>query len=106
MFTKPQDDLDEEERNNLGAMNARMKRHHFSISYRGNKKFPYSTAQIALVLDYLDKTLKEEDYGTSTPTKQQGKSHMNALDMPILRGSEQPVQFTKTACGIAVDDAK
>ena len=35
MFTRPHVDLEEEEMNNLGAMNARMKRHHFSVSYRG-----------------------------------------------------------------------
>ena len=90
MFTKPSKELDEEERNNLGAMNARMKRHHFAVSYRGNAKFPYSTRKIALVLHHLDKTLKDEHYGTITPVKQQKQDTLNALDMPILRGSEQP----------------
>ena len=67
MFTKPKDDLDDEERNNLGAMHARMKLHHFGVSYKGTTKFPYPTDAVALVLDYLDKTLKEEDYGTNAP---------------------------------------
>ena len=29
IFTKPYDELEDEEKNNLGAMNARIKRHHF-----------------------------------------------------------------------------
>ena len=62
--------LDEEELNNLGAMNARMKRHHFGVSYKGNSKFPYTTEQIALVLNYLDKILREDDYEASTPVKE------------------------------------
>ena len=70
MFTKPIDELDDDERNNFGAMNARMKRHHFGVSYKGNSKFPYTTQDIAIVIDYLDKTLNEENYGTNTPNKQ------------------------------------
>ena len=50
-------------------MNARMKLHHFGKSYKGDTKFPYPTDAVALVLDYLDKTLKEEDYGAQTPDK-------------------------------------
>ena len=42
MFNKKLEDLDEEEKNNLGAMNARMKRLHFKVSYKGNTKFPYT----------------------------------------------------------------
>ena len=69
MFSKPYEELDEDEKDNLGAMNARMKRHRFGVSYKGTSKFPYTTEQIAQVLSYLDKTLKEEDYGASTPVK-------------------------------------
>ena len=69
MFTKPKDQMDDEELNNLGAMNARMKLHKFGKSYKGTTEFPYSTKQIALVLDYLDTYLKEEDYEADTPNK-------------------------------------
>ena len=55
-------------------MNARMKRHSFGVSYKGNSKFPYTTEQIALVLHYLDKTLKVEDYEANTPVKEK-ESH-------------------------------
>ena len=36
MFLKKQEDLNEEEKCNLGAMNARIKRHHFGVSYPGD----------------------------------------------------------------------
>ena len=89
MFTKPYELLDEEEKNNLGAMNARMKRHQFRVSYKGTLNFPYSSSQIAQVLDYLDKTLKEEDYSTSIPVRQEEVGPLNAIDMPIFKVSEQ-----------------
>ena len=87
MFTKKQKDLTEEEKCNLGAMNARIKRHHFKVSYPGDTKFPYNVQQIALALDYLNKTLKEEKYETETPIDQDSKE-FNALNMPILKTGE------------------
>ena len=65
-------------------MNARMKRHRFGVSYKGNSKFPYTAEQIALVLNYLDITLKEEDYGASTPVKEKKANCAKVIDMPIL----------------------
>ena len=87
MFTKKQEDLNDEEKCNLGAMNARIKRHHFKVSYPGDTKFPYTVQEIALALDYLNRTLKEKEYEPEAPVGQDPKN-LNALDMPILRAGE------------------
>ena len=72
--------MDDEELNNLAAMNARMKLHKFGKSYIGTTEFPYTTQHIALVLDYLDKSLKDEDFEINTPSKLKELDHANALD--------------------------
>ena len=48
-------------------MNARIKRHHFKVSYPGDTKFPYTVQEIALALDYLNRTLKEKEYEPEAP---------------------------------------
>ena len=87
MFTKSKDEMDDEELNNLGAMNARMKLHRFGVSHKGTTEFPYPTEHIALVLDYLDKSLKEEEYKTNTPSKLKEEDLEHIKDKKLFDGS-------------------
>ena len=55
---KPEElELDEEEER--AAINARMKRHHFKVSYKGIDKLPFTVKDIALALHYLCDHLNE-----------------------------------------------
>ena len=87
-------------------MNARMKRHRFGVSYKGDSKFPYTTEQIALVLNYLDNILKEEDYGASTPVKEKEANGAKVIDMPIFSVIKEEPKAAITACGISAGEAK
>jgi len=83
-----------------------MKRHRFGVSYKGNSKFPYTTEQIALVLSYLDKTLKEEDYGASTPVKEREANCTKVIDMPIFSVIKEEPKAAIMPCGISAGEAK
>ena len=87
-------------------MNARMKRHRFGVSYKGDSKFPYTAEQIAQVLSYLDMTLKEEDYGASTPIKDKEPNCAKVIDMPIFSVIKEEPKAAIMACGISAGEAK
>jgi hypothetical protein len=53
LLTKPSAELDEEEKAERGAINSRMKRHKFTVSYKNTDKIPYTEDDIALALHYL-----------------------------------------------------
>lgn len=80
-------ELDEEEKITLGAINARMKRFKFEQTHEGTAKYPFKPIDIALALDYLDKTLKKEEYEAEVPVCQ-GSNILNAFNMPIMNASQ------------------
>lgn len=67
MLSKPSGECDEDELTNRGAINARMKRHHFKVCYSGKDKLPFTVKDIALALHYLNDKLKDEDYVAAAP---------------------------------------
>ena len=52
-LVKDQSELSKEEQYDRAALNARLKKHEFCLSYTNKSKLPFTALEIALALEYL-----------------------------------------------------